>query len=485
VVLERRDRVGGACTLERPFRDARFVMSPCAYLVGLLHPIVDDELGLRARGLRIFTLDPTQWTPFDDGTSLVQWQDPDRTARAVAALSPRDVDGFRAYEDLFARIRTRLRQPDAPGWGADTWLGDAPDPNELAARFTGDAEALDVVLHASIADVVEAHVRDPRLRAALHGQGVIGTFAGPRDPGTAWIHAHHSLGLLGGWSYVEGGIGRVSELLAEAAQDAGAVVVTAAAVASIRPDEGVELEDGSTVSAGLVVSNADPVRTLRLLEEGGHRDEALAARVAAWRITSPVVKVNCALSRLPTFPAAHGDPTVHRAQVEVTRGIDETQAAFAAASRGEPAPEWCELYFQTAYDPSVAPAGCHTMSVFAQYTPYELAAGTWATRRDEIGAAVLAAVARVAPDVAQCVIEREVLGPPDVEARIGLTGGHIFQGECLPDQMWQRRFAARTGVPGLYLCGAATHPGGSVMGVNGRNAAQAVLADRAARSRTG
>jgi phytoene dehydrogenase-like protein len=473
LVLERRDRVGGACTLETPFTDERFVMSPCAYLVGLLHPLVIEELGLRARGLRMFTLDPTQWTPFDDGTSLFQWQDSERTAAAVADLAPGDVEGFRAYEDVFTRIRTRLRA--GPG---DTWLGDAPGPDELAARFVDDPEALDVVQHASIADVVERHVRDPRLRAALHGQGVIGTFAGPRDQGTAWIHAHHSLGLLGGWSYVEGGIGRVSELLAAAARDAGAVVVTTAPVASIRPGEGVELEDGSPVAAALVVSNADPIRTLALVEAGDHRDEAFAARVSAWRSTSAVVKVNCALSRLPGFPASHGDPRVYRAQVEVTRGIDETQAAFAAASRGEPAPEWCELYFQTAYDPSVAPVGCHTMSVFAQYAPYELAIGSWDTRRDDIGDAVLAAVGRVAPDVADCVIEREVLGPPDVEARIGLTGGHIFQGECLPDQMWQRRFAPRTGIPGVYLCGAATHPGGSVMGVNGRNAARAVLADR-------
>jgi phytoene dehydrogenase-like protein len=119
------------------------------------------------------------------------------------------------------------------------------------------------------------------------------------------------------------------------------------------------------------------------------------------------------------------------------------------------------------------------MSVFAQFVPYALAAGTWDDHRDEIADATLAAIARFAPDVAACVVDRQVLGPPDVEQRIGLTGGHIFQGECLPDQMWDRRFAPRTPVPGVYLCGAATHPGGSVMGVNGRNAAAAVLADRA------
>ncbi|MEX1009565.1 MAG: NAD(P)/FAD-dependent oxidoreductase [Acidimicrobiia bacterium] len=475
LVLERRAQVGGACTLERPFADQRFVMSPCAYLVGLLHPLVIAELDLPRRGYRTFPVDPTQWTPFEDGTALVQWHDEAKTARAVAAIAPNDVEGFLAYDALFRRIRDRLRN----GPRGDVWLGDSPDRAQLEELFVDDAEALEVVLDASIADVVERHVRDERLRIALHGQGVIGTFAGPRDPGTAWIHAHHSLGLIGGWSFVEGGIGRVSFLLADAARDAGAVIAAGVPVAAITPGEGVQLDDGTVIGANVVVSNADPVRTLALLRAAGAGEPTFSRAVDRWRITSPVIKLNCALSRLPTFPAANGDPTVFRAQIEIARSIDETQAAYTAARRGEPAPEWCELYFQTAYDSTVAPFGHHTMSVFAQFVPYQFASDTWENRRDEIGDATLAAIARFAPDVADCIVDRQVLGPPDVEERIGLTGGHIFQGECLPDQMWDRRFAARTPVPGVYLCGAATHPGGSVMGVNGRNAAAAVLADRA------
>ncbi len=476
VVLERRDRVGGACTLETPFADERFVMSPCAYLVGLLHPLVIEELELARHGYRTFPVDPVQWTPFADGTSLTEWRDEARTAASVVALSPSDVDGFFAYDALFDRIREGLRR----GPLGDTWLGDAPDRAALEEVFAGDPEALDVVLHASIADVVERHVTDERLRTALHGQGVIGTFAGPRDPGTAWIHAHHRLGLLGGWGYVEGGMGRVSECLAAAAREAGASIRTDAPVAAIVAGEGVRLEGGELVRARAVVSNADPARTLALLEAGdpGAVAAGFARRVAGWRCESPVVKVNCALDRLPTFAAAPDRPAhVYRAQVEIARGIDATQAACESARAGEPSPEWCEVYFQTPYDPSVAPPGRHTMSVFAQYVPAVLARGTWDARRDEIGDAVLDAIARFAPDVASCVIEREVLGPPDVETRIGLTGGHIFQGEILPDQMWERRFAPSTGTAGVYLCGAATHPGGSVMAVNGRNAAMAVDAD--------
>jgi phytoene dehydrogenase-like protein len=471
LVLERREQLGGACTLERPFEDPGFVMSPCAYLVGLLHPRVIEELELERYGYRTFVVDPNQWTPFEDGTSLFQWRDEAKTAASVAALAPDDVEGFLAYEALFDRIRDRLRR----GPRGDVWLGDAPDTAALEELFADDTEALDVVLHASIADVVEQYVRDERLRTALHGQGVIGTFAGPRDPGTAWVHAHHSLGLLGGWSFVEGGMGRVSFCLADAARDAGAVIASGVPVAAILPGEGVVLEGGETIRATAVVSNADPVRTLALL--GERADPALRTKVDGWRISSPVIKLNCGLSRLPTFPAAGGDPNALRAQVEIGRGIDATQAAYEEARRGEPAPEWCELYFQTPYDPSVAPAGRHTMSVFAQFVPYTLATGTWEERREEIADAVLATIARFAPDVADCVLERQVLGPPDVEEQVGLTGGHIFQGEILPDQMWEHRFGARTPVPGVYLCGAATHPGGSVMGVNGRNAAMAVLGD--------
>jgi phytoene dehydrogenase-like protein len=207
---------------------------------------------------------------------------------------------------------------------------------------------------------------------------------------------------------------------------------------------------------------------------------AFAARVAAWRSDSPVVKLNCALERLPAFTAAEAgtdEVRPERAMVTISTGVEATQAACEAARRGEPAPAWCEVYFQTAYDDSVAPPGYHTMSVFAQYAPGQLCEGDWSARREEIGDRVIAEIARFAPDVADVILRRQVLGPPDIEDRIGLTGGHIFQGECLPDQMWDRRFSPRTPVPGLYLCGAATHPGGSVIAVNGRNAAMAVLED--------
>ncbi len=472
LVLERRDHLGGACTLEEPFPEAGWRISPCAYLVGLLHPLVVEELGLRQRGYQVEVVDPHLWCPFLDGSSIALWEDETASAAAVGHLSPGDVEGYRRYNALFARIRRALR-----GGDRDVWVGDAPARAELEDLLGGDREAIEVVFEASIADVVERHVKDDRLRTALHGQGIIGTYAGPRDRGTAAVHLMHASGTLegvpGAWGYVMGGMGRVSFLLADAATDSGAVVAAGTPVARIVPGAGVVLDGGDFLRAPVIVSNADPKRTIGLCPEGV--PSSFRARVDGWHCESPVLKINCGLSRLPRFAQAAPGVAPHRAMVTISTGIDDTQAGFEASRRGDPAPAWCELYFHTAYDPSVAPAGRHAMSLFAQYVPYRLSSGDWDGRREDIGDAAISAVARFAPDVTDCIVHRQVLGPPDIEAGIGLTGGHIFQGECLPEQMWDRRFSPRTPVSGLYLCGAATHPGGSVIGVNGRNAAMAVL----------
>jgi phytoene dehydrogenase-like protein len=252
------------------------------------------------------------------------------------------------------------------------------------------------------------------------------------------------------------------------------MVASGVAVAEIRPGEGVVLEGGELVRARAVVSNADPVVTAALL--GDAAEPTFAARVAAWRTTSPVVKVNCGLSRLPRWTSVADAGWPNLAPVSIALPLDDAQDAFVQCTRGIPAPGFAELYFQTAYDPTVAPPAKHTMSAFVQYAPYELAEGTWDQRRDAIGQQILAMIGRHC-DVEDLVEHIEVLGPPDIEQRIGLTGGHIFQGECTPDQMWWRRMHPREPGPGVYLCGAATHPAGSVIGLNGRNAAQAVLAD--------
>jgi phytoene dehydrogenase-like protein len=478
LVLERRDRLGGACTLEQPFSDPRYLISPCAYVVGLLDQLVVRELELERRGYRVFVCDPQLWCPLPDGSSFAQFLDRDRTATHMRenGFSERDIAGLIAYENVFDRLRMLLRA----GPRGDTWVNDSPGREELEAILDHDGELISVLFEESIADTLDRYVDDERIKHALFGQGVIGTLAGPRDAGTASVHLmHHQGDLLGhgpAWGYVEGGMGRVSFAIAQAAEDHGAIIAGGVPVSRILPGEGVEVESGELIRARAVVSNADPKRTLAMLDTGA-APAAYRKRLEAWRVDSPVVKVNMALHRPPTFTAADGiEP--HRAMVSVTPGLDAAQEACDACKRGEPRIGFAELYSQTGYDPSVAPPGRHTMSAFAQYAPYALAAGEWNSRRDEIGGLVLDAIAAYAPDVRECVEELEILGPPDIERRIGLSGGHIFQGEALPDQMWDRRLAPQTPVDGLYLCGAATHPGGSVIGLNGRNAAMALLAAR-------
>jgi phytoene dehydrogenase-like protein len=472
LVLERRERLGGACTLERPFVDPGYVVSPCAYVVGLLDELVIEELQLKKRGLHFDVADPNLWVPFDDGTSLGQWLDDDRTNRDLHALglSAKDIEGYWAYEHLFDEIRRRLRT------GArDTWVGDSPTRAEIEELLQGEQTMIDIVFEASIAEVLDDFLTDQRVKDALFGQGVIGAWAGPKDPGTASIKLMHYQGDLEGqgpvWGYVRGGMGMVSFAIADAAQEAGATLAAGVPVAEIVAGEGVRLEDGTFVGASTIVCNADPKRALAMLDDV---PDDYRTRLEAWKIRSPVVKFNASLTRLPSWTAAQGEDFPARATVDVTTGVDAAQQAFEACTRGEPAVGFGEIYVQTGYDPTPAPPGRHLMSVFGQYAPY---AFDWDGRRDEVARQFIDLIARFAPDFEDCLEHYEVLGPPDIETRIGLTGGNIFQGETMPDQMWTNRLAARTPVPGFYLCGAATHPAGSVIALNGRNAAMAVLED--------
>ncbi len=476
LVLEARARLGGACTLERPFgRD--FVISPCAYVVGLLDDAVIRELGLRERGYACTVADPNLWVPFADGTSFGQWLDDARTQANLEALgvSEKDIAGYWAYEELFDETRRRLRT------GArDTWVGESPTRAEIEELLHGEQTMIDLVFDASIAEVLDDFLGDQRLKDALFGQGVIASWGGPKDPGTASIKLMHYQGDLEGrgpvWGYVTGGMGMVSFAIADAAREAGAQLATGVPVVGIVPGEGVVLEDGTRIRARTVLSNADPKVTLGLLE-GQDVPGDYHERLEAWKVRSPVVKFNAVLSDLPRWTAAPGERFPAHATVDVTHGLDAAQRAAEACERGEPAVGFGEIYVQTGYDPTPAPEGFHLLSVFGQYAPYELADGDWSSRRDEVARQFIDLIEPFAPGFEELLVHHEVLGPPHIEERVGLTGGNIFQGEVTPDQMWEHRLTSRTPVEGLYLCGAATHPAGSVIALNGRNAAQAVLAD--------
>ncbi|HSB62004.1 MAG TPA: NAD(P)/FAD-dependent oxidoreductase, partial [Vicinamibacteria bacterium] len=262
LVLEARERVGGACTLEEPWPGFR--VSPCAYVAGLLHPLVVEELGLPGRGFEWLTSTAELFVPFDDGSSLQLWDDEERCRAEIARFAPRDLEGWRALQDLLGRVRDALRPLD----GRDVWIGPPPAREALEDRVGGDREAVGLLFEWSMQELVERYFQDERLQMAYLGQGVIGTNAPPTRAGTASIYWHHASGRMGGlpgaWGYVKGGMGRVSFMLCDAALDAGATVAAGLPVARILPGVGVELAGGERIRAPIVVSNADPRTTLRL-----------------------------------------------------------------------------------------------------------------------------------------------------------------------------------------------------------------------------
>jgi phytoene dehydrogenase-like protein len=475
LVLESRKRVGGACTMEETFSGVR--MSPCAYLAGLLHPLVVSELDLPKRGFHWTPAVNGLFVPFLDGSSVQLWDDDDKCEEEIRSFAPGDVEGWRAMSDVLRRLRDALR----PAGDGDLWIGEPPTREQIEERLGNDEEAVHVLFDWSMAEFVEHYLDDERLQIAYLGQGVIGTNASPFDAGTASIRFHHSSGRLcempGMWGYVKGGMGMVSFYFCDAAREAGATVACGVPVAQIVPAKGVLLEGGELIAAPVLISNADPRQTLRLL--GPAADPAWRKRVEKIPIEGCTVKLNVQLRELPNFNARPGtDQPHHYGQINAPLTKAEWKAGFAAARRGElPEHLWCELYFQSVHDRSVVANGQHTMSVFAQYVPYKFTCGSWDERRSEVRQLALNSLARFCSNIDSAVVDTQVLGPPDIERKVGLTGGHIFQGECLPPYMWSNRLSARTPMPGVYLCGACTHPGGSVIGINGRNAAMAVLRD--------
>jgi phytoene dehydrogenase-like protein len=342
------------------------------------------------------------------------------------------------------------------------------------------------------------------LRSTLATDAVIGAWASPSSPGTGYVLVHHvmgeTLGARGVWAYVEGGMGGLSAALARAATDAGAEIrcdapVRSVCVASGRAT-GVVLEDGREIGAPLVISNADPRRTLLGLVGRELLPEEVVRGLEALDFRSPSLKINLALDRLPRFPGrtpAAPDPpqpgpehagTIHAGASD----LDALERCFEEAQAGKlPQRPMIELTLPSALDRTLAPMGRHVASLFVQPVPYDLAGG-WDEVRDVFADRVLALLDEVAPGFSASVLHREILAPPDLERIFGLTGGNLFHGAMSLDRLlFMRPLPGHTGyrtpVAGLWLCGAGTHPGGGVMGACGRNAAGEILRDRRLRRR--
>lgn len=490
LVLERREVIGGATVTEEPWPGYR--VSTCSYVCSLLLPEVIKDLGLKRHGYDVRPLDPQYFVPFPDGRYLISYLDGGKTRAQIRKFSERDVASYDAYWAMWDRVIARMRPLlDAPPTAADIERAFAgPEGEEDWRRLT----------RASVAELLDEFFESEEVKAPLCIGGVIGTNAGPRAPGTAYVKFHHILGKVGGhqgaWGYVRGGMGAVAEAIASSARARGAEILTDAEVARIDVRDGatrgVHLVDGRTFEADMVISNADPHRTYLGLVGEEHLPEDLIEGVRGMRAEGPVVKVLLGLGGLPDFdalPGAEAGPQ-HEGAIIINPSVDYLQRAWEDCEAGRPSERpFMEGYIQSVTEDGLAPKGKHTMSLFCQYAPYTLAEGTWEERRVEIGANVLDTFAEYAPNLPDIVEHMEVLGPPDIEERIGLTGGNIFHGEILAERMFANRpvpgySGYRTPIDNLYLCGSGTWPGGAVFGAPGRNCAREVLSDLDAETRS-
>jgi phytoene dehydrogenase-like protein len=456
-VLERRDVVGGACVTEELWPGVR--ASPGAYTLSLLRRRIIDDLRLHEHGLHVEVHEPYLFAPQLDGRKVVTWSSRERThAQLARDWSRADADGYAAWagrwEAAARRARPLLLEPaDRERW--------------LAAVGPG-------ILDGAIADDL-AGIPSPEVRVPFALQGLIGTLAGPQDPGTAFVGFFHDLGEAtdppGAWGFARGGMGAVTGALRAAAEAAGARVRTDAPVERVLVDEdrrqalGVRLESEEELRAPFVLSNADPLRTAALAGEPPRE---------GWRQAGPVVKVMLLLDGLPDFPAWPG-PEPWAGTIDIGYTLEDLADAAADARDGLPARRpWIEAACQTAADPTLAPEGRHVLSMFCQCFPPD-------TDAEAAADAAIARFAEACPGLPDRIVDRLALGPRELEARFGLTGGHIFHGEMLGSQLLERRFGPRrfAGIEGLYLAGSGAHPGGAVTGAPGYLAARAVLEDHA------
>ncbi len=449
--FERRDVVGGACVTEELWPGVR--ASPGAYTLSLLRPEIIGELGLAAHGLDVSVHEPYLFAPSPDGRKVVTWSGRERTCAAIERdWSAADAEGYRKFAERWDEAAARARPLMLEPPNRERWL-----------------EAVGAgILEGSIADEL-AGIPSEQVRVPFAIQGLIGTLAGPDDPGTAFVGFYHDLGeaagVPGAWGYARGGMGAVTAALRSAAEGAGARVRLESPVESVVVEDGhaagVVLAGGEEVRAKHVVSNADPVTTARL---------AGVAPAREWRHSGPVVKVMLLLEGLPDFPTWPG-PEPWQGAIDIGFTMDDLSAAAADARAGRAAAKpWIEAACQTAADDSLAPPGRHVLSLFCQCFPSDV-------DPDAAADAAIARFAEVCPELPDRIVERLALGPRELEDRFGLAGGHIFHGEMLPGQLFEDRYAPGTfeDIEGLHLAGSGAHPGGAVTGAPGYLAARAVL----------
>ncbi len=493
-VLEARPVLGGATVTEELFPGFRY--SVFSYVVSLMRPEIIRELDLPRHGLAILPLESTL-APLPDGDRLYRDADHYRTWREIARFSVRDAEAYDDYgRTLFHMARAvKYLLGIAPPDPARMRPGDVSGLLRLARHFLGlESDQLHMLVKlmtTSAADFLEEWFETDVLMATLSASGIIGTFLGPRSPGTAYVLLHHYMGEIDGhfraWGFAKGGTGAVAEAIASAAREAGAEIRTAAPVARVLVKggrvNGVALANGDEVYAKAVSSSLDPRRTFLDLVDEDELPGDLVRGVRAFRFRGSSAKVNLALDAAPDFSCMPGFGPHLRGAVSISPSIDYLERAYDDAKYGDFSRKpYIDIVIPSAIDPAMAPPGKHVMSCFVQYAPYELREGTWDEKREAFGDTVIDTLAEYVPNLKDIILHRQVVTPLDIERTTGLSQGNIFQGELSPSQLFFLRPVAgyagyRTPLTGYYQCGSGTHPGGGIMGAPGKLAAGRVLAD--------
>jgi phytoene dehydrogenase-like protein len=496
VVLERRPLVGGAAVTEEVYPGFKF--SVFSYVVSLLRPEIIRDLDLPSHGLQILPLESTV-TPMENGDYLAGWADPDETRRELRRHSPHDAEAMA----IFGRLMQHMAMAVKPILGMVP-----PDPASLAPsdlkgllklgghfRSLGAERfhALYKLMTMSSADYLDEWFEFGPLKATKSASGIIGTFLGPRSPGSAYVLLHHYMGEIDGafraWGFQKGGTGGISNAIASAARAYGTEIRTDATVERVivkgETVLGVVLKNGDELRAPIVVSGLDPRRTFTQLLDPRALPSDLVEGVNRYKFRGSSGKVNLALSGLPTFTCLKHDKALAlraaRGAFSISPSIEYLEHAYDDAKYGDFSRKpYMDIVLGSMIDPGMAPPGKHVMSIFVQYAPYNVTGGWDDAKREAFGNAVIKTLAHYAPNIESLILQKQVLSPADIERITGLSEGNIFQGELALHQLFFLRPVPewakyRTPIRGFWQCGAGTHPGGGIMGASGRLAALEIL----------
>src|SRR5712692_10481391 len=509
LVLERRGIVGGGCVTEE-FHPG-FRCSTLANSTGPLLPQIVRDLQLERHGVEFIKPAVQVLTLNSNGPSICVYEDAHRTAEELARVSGKDAQSYPDFIKTFARIGRAL----APLLTMTPPNIDQPAKSELwnlgklgwGIRGLGKKDEYRLLRYGpmAVADLAAEWFETELLRATIAARGIFGAFAGPWSAGTSaalLLQAATDGHAIAPAAFVKGGLGALTQALAKAATEAGAVIRTNAEVAGVQVKDGkavgVALTNGEEISARAVISNADPKTTFLKLVDAAELDPSFHTKVRNYRAHGTLAKVNLALSGLPNFTAlsayrtARGSERVNvdaenletlSGRIHIGPDIDYLERAFDAAKYGDFSPRpHMDITIPSLTDPSLAPKRAQVMSIYVQFAPYKLKAGDWNSQRDEFGDAVVNVLSDYAPNLKELIVARQVITPLDLETKYGLSGGHVHHGEMSLDQLFAFRpligwARYHTPIKGLYLCGVGTHPGGGVTGAPGLNASREIIKD--------